>query len=321
MYPPQTGSDAITQSDSIINEPEVSHVSPGRTEIRITGAGEDLFVVDGARAVTASAGDIFPYVNIIGSLRIEHANGPTGDSGRGIVIEDNLVQSLWGAIEAVGTNGHGFYDNSATYQCVFNHIGVRQTNPRSEGTTSAVQFNSGGAPYNIEYLTIYPYDDGASNVEGIRYDGAANPQIGTVNMGGATGTAVNAALPGWHGVHIDHINYEPSANNGDLFEIVNQASPRPFYLGGLTLFGNTSITTDKIIRMGNSTNVHIPQPAIQMSNLSFTDVVRVDSDTQTAANLSTSSIIYEGESGDINNNTGSALTEPIACVGDFTLVN
>jgi len=86
----------------------------------------------------------------------------------------------------------------------------------------------------------------------------------------------------------------------------------------LTVNPQPAITVDSVYYLDGAADVQIPLPHVNGGTVNT--IVDVAGDTTTMPGTSSSSIQYGGESGDVANNTGGKLSQPVACIGDLTLV-
>lgn len=105
------------------------------------------------------------------------------------------------------------------------------------------------AVLGVSYLSVYtPRGVGGSG--GVRFDGGASWTILYINLGGGVTRGVEAPLPGGHGVHIGHVNWEPDEDNGSVTLIVHHRSANQFNLQSLTLNPQFSVTIDHAMYIG-----------------------------------------------------------------------
>jgi hypothetical protein len=321
IYPPTdtlAGSEIIQDTGPILHEDEVDHVFLSETTIEITGDGNDGWVFDNSRnSATPSTLNIIS-VDIIGRVAVRHQNGPTGNTGDGLIFESSLQNSKWtGFVNIRDFHGYGFYDNSSTYQTVIDGLHLANNNPRDSAQNYEAYFAAGGAPYKINYLRIGPYDDGSTYVRGVRFDAGADPHIGELNIGGPVGRAVNVAGAGADGVMIDRINYETNEDYGSVIIAVDR-SQEDTQIGHITLY-NPPMSIDSVYNVGGIAQGHYGTVTVK-SSATITNHIQVAQDTVAPPNGGSSGITYAGDSSEVNNGTGGTLTEPIACLGDLTLV-
>jgi hypothetical protein len=152
---------------------------------------------------------------------------------------------------------------------------------------------------------------------GERFDGG-NPHIGTCNFGGAMGRSLEPTFAGQYGAQVAHLNYEPFVDYGQIGQLIDHRSDRPFSLDSIALY-NVSATINRLHYLNGVELGYYPVPAVNGSVI-INNLVYINSDTTTAVNSPTRSIVYEGKSGEVNNANGGTLTEPVACLGDLSTV-
>lgn len=136
-------------------------------------------------------------------------------------------------------------------------------------------------------------------------------KIGKINAGGANIRALDANLKGNGSLEVGVINFEPSTggSHDSAVRLLNDGGTN---IGGISVANASDI--NQFVELRAAQNKHIGQ-CVAPGGVTINNS-RVVTFTDTAgANT------YIGVSGEVSNNSGAALTHPIACLGDLTTVS
>lgn len=277
-----------------------------RFEIEIQGAGNDGLYVNNAEALTAN----YLQANIWGELTVSHANGDNGATGIGCHLVSGVSNSHWGFVHFNGWNGRALYEElgAASFQWSIDHLHL--TNVDAGDVNGVMDWQGGRAPIDIRYISAYPLDTGSlSDSHIFRCDSKA-ARIGVMNVGGIPDQAVRANSPATDGVRVGHINFEPSAQNGTPNAVVFSNGINPTRVDSVRI--SSGATVSYVFAQYSGGNNYWG---------SVRNKGTINSGHLDNRNDTTQTVIFEGHSADVVDNSAVTLTVPIACLGDLTTVS
>lgn len=283
------------------------HLVPNNATIEITGGGDGLYI-DTSNA-NASGG--FVQFSIYGELSV---HGPGDNAGGGYAVHmgpnGGLSNSQWVRVNLRHWDGVAWYEETggAAYQNVYEHLHFSQVD--AGDVNGVVDLQGGGAPDRVHLLSAYPSDSGSLSDSHILRTDPGSWHIGTMNIGGTAAQAIRANVAGGNGVTAEMINWEPTGQNSTPNAVVFANGGNPVKVGHVVVRGTTSYVYGQWAAADNyfgTVNTH-------GTGSVTTNIVENRNDTNGAN-------IYEGLSADVTDNSGVALTTPIACLGDLTTVS
>jgi hypothetical protein len=302
VFPPNA---SITESGPIYPRSDQTWY-PNGAEITITGNSGGL-VIDGNHY-----GQGFNFLfgtEIRGNLSIIGQGPNSGQGGHLLHRKDGMADWRVGGRLFLGKfDGVAWKDDSgsSSYQNQFNHIKINDVDAGDE--EGVMDFQSGGAPEQVNYLTIYP-DDAGSGSDSLLINGDTGPPwiVGVINIDGSAGRIIDYNVGSSHGFHVGHINYEPSEQNSAATSLLRDVGASPFRIGSITLITGS---TDYVYDAFNTNNVYFGPVRVQGGTIN-TNHVLIRNSIGTNATAT-----YAGPSSQVDNGNGG---RGLACLSDLTL--
>jgi hypothetical protein len=221
---------------------------------------------------------------------------------------DNFRIFKWGGPATDSPNGHTLFDSS---------WGLVSFDRIDAGNDDAVVQHNFGAGFDWDLFAASP-DDGLSGTDSRLIDvpGSSAANIDLINVGGSVAAIYSGDVSGTTNANlrIGRINWEPSTQNTTPEFIIRLSGQTNTRIGSLNIIG----TADYAYRIegdgnGNVADKYMARPNGQPSLNNNAVDVQTDPSRPT--------VKYGGASGDVDNNTGSGLSNGISCLGDQTIVS
>lgn len=215
---------------------------------------------------------------------------------------------------------------SNTFEQQFRHIRISLCD--AGDSDALIDFSNGGAPNEWGVLAAYPSDTVSGN-DSVIYRGGSNEKFGLVNIGGQAAEAFDTS----GALTLGHMNWEPKEQNSTPDAIIKLSSYSPVHIGSWGSFsGDTNHvyqleqggtpgvdqTNNQHVGLGNK---YLPVFFLQdyFGGSVSGNIVEIKDDI-THKRFDDGPVVYEGYSDDVNNATGSTLSNPVTCLGDMTQV-
>ncbi|ELZ45585.1 hypothetical protein C465_13655 [Halorubrum distributum JCM 9100] len=173
-----------------------------------------------------------------------------------------------------------------------------------------LDWDGGGAPNWFGIILAYPKTDLSGTTSRIFDADPFSGEVRVFNVGGQPEEVVNRYFAG----NIGYINYEPNSAPSspvDTIIFINGSSTA-FNLENLVVTGSDA-DYDYAFAQYNGGRNYWPM-VDDGANGPNTAILQNRSDTN-------DTVVYEGPSGDVSEESGGTLTTPIACLGDLTTVS
>lgn len=279
---------------------------PDRDDVTVTGRGYKTSVVEitgdgnhGLKASNGSNGMVFQ------DFQLTHANGVGGNTGSAIYLDSTFSFAAFERMRISGWNGE-VLDADMTnrtgspFQIYFDQIDTRIVDG-GDLEDALFTINLVGPGWDFKNMVFSPTDSNTGAPSQLFFlRGVNSLTISNINIGGTAGVIMDARS----GVNLDvqGVHYEPNSapsTTDQLFEFIGGGNR---VISAVDTGGESDF--DHFVTLRNAADATI-RPA-EGANLS---PVLIETDLS-------GNIQYDGDSSDVDNQTGGALTHAVNCRDD-----
>jgi hypothetical protein len=292
---------AISEGSTVVPDAGVDLIGVGVKRGAASGATV-LNAPSGAAAIDFQSGT--GGNNRLDGLVI-HGDGAGSHDADAVSVSGGPVSNLSaGTVHVEGFHGPAFAarGSAGVFQA---DLGTWRVWDLDAGDRSGVfVFEDGGPAVSFDVLAAYPSDDASASDSTIIYNTSAALSIQALNIGGTAGKILETQFGARPPFALHNWNYEPAGQNGTppyLFSVDgwnNHIGPGMVNTGSADYVFN--VTT-------SARNSYLARPSINIT-LGQT-VVKVSNDPN-------GTVVYQGPSSEVDNQSGSVLSNPIWCQGD-----